>query len=925
MTTNLSRRRLRSLTIVALAALLVAVGGQTANAQSNLITNGNFEDPSDFLDGWTVTGSVSTSPELVVPGNQVAPLIDFNGGDALQQDFSSIVSGTLDFYAYFVSFASSERFRLRGPSGEDLITLRFLDTGQLQRFSGSWGDVPGAIFAPQSTYRFQVSTTALDTPDRSYDISWSDAALSDPSGELALTNTETIAGFHGGVGPFGRVVFEAGSGGQFYVDEVSVIDTAVNLLTLVVDRDAGTLSLTNTGMRGDSVIAGDVEFSQYSITSGFESLSSGAWTPITGNYDNGVVGGVASDPWMIDTAEVDNLSESDDGTGFASLAVGQSISIGGMDAWSASYLEDINLTYTLPSGEVISGVVSYVGNEVEGVPTPFDFGDLDVDGDIDEVDWQTYKAAVGTDVSALTLVEGYYLGDMDGNGAVELDDFPQFKTAYENANGLGSFAAMLSGTAVPEPSGVAMILMGSLALVCVRVRRNLLTLAMTVVLGCSLFCGASVRAYDFADDFEDGFDEGWLSTDAATVQSGAGQGALGSDSWAFVDSVGQDAAFGTLGDILTSAIGATDFSVDFYARVANLNSDATRELNFQLSTNGNATLGGANNSNFAAVNLRYQNGGFAVFSGGWQPLGDLGSLTGGAWHRIEVSGSDWGLPTASYDIAVSEAGSSTLTRSVAGLAFYQIGDPTTQFAQAFNFNSSFGSNPGFDVDQVTATSAGPNLTLEVNTSTGQATLKSDAVFAFEIDAIELTSGTGGPGSLNAAWDSTDSALPDGDGTGNGWEEVGTSSSSFISESYLLGSQTLDSDVSLGQVFVPGQAEDLAFRFHIVDGGFINGVVEYVSGGELFGDYNGDSVVNLADYTVWRNNLGSDSLTNEDPSQSPGVVDGADYLVWKNNFGQSLNPVDAITSATASIPEPCTLAVAGLAVGLLLTSRATYRR
>ncbi len=128
---------------------------------------------------------------------------------------------------------------------------------------------------------------------------------------------------------------------------------------------------------------------------------------------------------------------------------------------------------------------------------------------------------------------------------------------------------------------------------------------------------------------------------------------------------------------------------------------------------------------------------------------------------------------------------------------------------------------------------------------------------------------------------------------------------------------MDSDVGLGQIFTPGQAEDLAFRFRVVGGGFINGIVDYVTGGGIVGDYNGDGVVNLADYTVWRDNLGGVSLPNEDPSQSPGVVDSADYLVWKNSFGASAVSLMGSVSSTSTIPEPASMLLAvGLLIGLL---------
>jgi hypothetical protein len=69
---------------------------------------------------------------------------------------------------------------------------------------------------------------------------------------------------------------------------------------------------------------------------------------------------------------------------------------------------------------------------------------------------------------------------------------------------------------------------------------------------------------------------------------------------------------------------------------------------------------------------------------------------------------------------------------------------------------------------------------------------------------------------------------------------------------------------------------------------------------LAGDYNNDQVVNLADYTVWRDALGSlIALPNEDPLATPGEVTMEDYQVWKANFGQSLPAVVSAPAAASS--------------------------
>jgi hypothetical protein len=69
-------------------------------------------------------------------------------------------------------------------------------------------------------------------------------------------------------------------------------------------------------------------------------------------------------------------------------------------------------------------------------------------------------------------------------------------------------------------------------------------------------------------------------------------------------------------------------------------------------------------------------------------------------------------------------------------------------------------------------------------------------------------------------------------------------------------------------------------------------------GGLPGDYNDDDKVDAADYTVWRDQLGSaTALPNND--DTPGVMDD-DYTRWKNNFG--MNGSGSFAGSTP-LPEP----------------------
>lgn len=78
---------------------------------------------------------------------------------------------------------------------------------------------------------------------------------------------------------------------------------------------------------------------------------------------------------------------------------------------------------------------------------------------------------------------------------------------------------------------------------------------------------------------------------------------------------------------------------------------------------------------------------------------------------------------------------------------------------------------------------------------------------------------------------------------------------------------------------------------------------------LAGDFNGDGIVDAADYTVWRNTLGSTDDLAADGNRN-GEVDAEDYLVWKAAFSQPSLAIPLGTGgAIPTVPEPATLAVA----------------
>ncbi|TWU00574.1 Rhamnogalacturonan endolyase YesW precursor [Botrimarina colliarenosi] len=73
------------------------------------------------------------------------------------------------------------------------------------------------------------------------------------------------------------------------------------------------------------------------------------------------------------------------------------------------------------------------------------------------------------------------------------------------------------------------------------------------------------------------------------------------------------------------------------------------------------------------------------------------------------------------------------------------------------------------------------------------------------------------------------------------------------------------------------------------------------GGELKGDYNRDGAVNAADYSVWRDSLGSEMNLAADGNHN-GVVDAADHAVWAANYGATSPPSVALVTSLSNTSD-----------------------
>jgi hypothetical protein len=123
---------------------------------------------------------------------------------------------------------------------------------------------------------------------------------------------------------------------------------------------------------------------------------------------------------------------------------------------------------------------------------------------------------------------------------------------------------------------------------------------------------------------------------------------------------------------------------------------------------------------------------------------------------------------------------------------------------------------------------------------------------------------------------------------------------------LNGSLALDGDVTHWQissdsrhvVYRADQATDEVFELYSV---------ELTS--DVPGDFNGDSRVDAADYTVWRDGLGTTYAAD-------------DYGDWKANFGHATGSGSAgVSPLNAAVPEPASALLLGSAIaGLILCGR-----
>jgi hypothetical protein len=337
-----------------------------------------------------------------------------------------------------------------------------LNVGVGARNNTTWSNLRYAIgLRSGSTDLGTFATIDMDpgfAPNNIADLQYSLNVNSEAAGFIGSEARIVIRGINLGTGQTAPAFAQAN------VDNVRLDGTfaAPNRPLLTINQSTGAITLNKTGTTNMTITG-------YSITSAAGALNPASWTEIANTYDkalaptpgNGTVD--PDDAWTILSAagSATDFSEAELETGGNGATLSNAnIQLG--NAWIRTPFQDLQAELTLADNSTVEVDVVYSG-------TAIPLGDLTQNGLINGADWTAFKNGQGADFDNLNDVQDYLSGDLDGDGDHDLADFIDFRDAYEEFNGGGSFAAML---AVPEPSSFLMLACGGLLAGFARGRRS---------------------------------------------------------------------------------------------------------------------------------------------------------------------------------------------------------------------------------------------------------------------------------------------------------------------------------------------------------------------------------------------------------------------------------------------------------------------
>lgn len=877
----------------ALAAALVLLVGLAGSATAVTITVDNyFTEPNGDTAGAVGEFSVQTfTPSVAGLGvnDTVAATSPFPAGVGLQSvSFLKAVSGAATTGQLFIDV-------YRGAG----------DTGTYLGSSTNSVDVESAAGLDVLTWNF---------PDLFLDSTVEHAfvwSTDNTAGNTVLARIQVARDSGGGFGSSysGGTADNNGDGGSPLAFDtrfqVTMTDQVVDpgSINLTIDRVTGNITLTNTTATPLQSIVG------YSILSDAGSLTQTGWDQQSGSSqlaNDNDQWTVLTDPGLTNDLSEAVLETTGAGNGGDLAATSGTWSFG--NVWQQGHFEDISMEILVDDGSeegllLVSGAdfgINYTGDSI-------DQADLDGNGTVNTLDWVKFKDNYGTDVTGMTDYDAYYNGsDINGDGVSNQLDFVAYRSLYAAAQ---PGAAALESSAIPEPATWTLVLLSTIAWgwrrTTMKIQHHFSMATLALPTAAMLMLGSTASAQIpvpiFLDDFQ---------------------------SYAAAD----PADFSPTGNWIWNGVGTAPNA----SRIFQTINYGGNGQSLWIASAANAAAGTGIDSNTGIVidaNTNY------VFSAALvTETFDPGRTATGTYDLLIGTS----LATASSLIGGPQAFAARGDDEVGGEDSYD-----EQFTtQAFNsgavggtdrlfisiaFDGTDDSNPFVGIDDVSINGIA-EIGVNVNTTSGKVSFFGDQSFDFDITSYSLTSSLGQllPGNLTSLESQGvgDAAMTADDGIG--FELLDTPDmTTEIAEADLTGATTFDNTTSfsLGNIFDTTTLEgdrDLQISFTTPKGELLIGTVNYFEGGGLAGDYNNDGFVNIADYTVWRNNLGASDESALNNNGDGGGVTVSDYQYWKDRFGNTSGA--GSLAATAAVPEPSSTILLLLGAGsVLCLSRRHFRR
>ncbi|HEX4412313.1 MAG TPA: PEP-CTERM sorting domain-containing protein [Lacipirellulaceae bacterium] len=670
-------------------------------------------------------------------------------------------------------------------------------------------------------------------------------------------------------------VASAGAGRRTWFDGVAYAPAGtVVAATATLNRSTGLITINNPTAQNFDIKAIHIE----SAASG--GLNASTWNAVHNSNAGWTITTPADPP---NTPYISLLEENGNGSTISLAPGGGSISFG--NVWNKSPYDHVVIWLTMADGSIAAMVPQFTGTVTANT-------DFNGDGVTNLADFQAMLANMQTNVSTGTKVEAFRKGDTNGDLSIDFADFSNFRTAYNAAHGAGAFNQLLAQ--VPEPSSLALFaVLGALLTNFRRRRAAPLAAAMLVA---TVFTTSS-RAIDLLDV-------------DINARSNATNTAPGYSAFTLSNSGAQPNGTAnvngyTISLTAVNSSGIAAGAIDDRVRTTPTGTPPLYQIYQDFVFSGTSVgVGGGMDLNVSggslAPNTTYS---FSLYS--------FDQGTGGGRTVNWLDGNNANTPVATSFFNGTTLPTTDTQYKFSGLATT---DATGKLLiKGRSTQPTAGNNVflnGFEIAPVN------ELTLEVNTVTGQSRILDTQAGSFDASYYEIRSAGG---SLNSAgWTSLDDAEATPDPVGNGWDEVPASNANILSEVNLTSKTTFTpgSSTSLGNIFSIGAAHDVRFLYAGPNETQLrNGIVKYVTSVVgVQGDYNGNGVVDMADYVLWRN---GGPLQNE--VNSPGVVDASDYTYWRSRFGATTGSGSGL--GESAVPEPASILLVMALGGCLLTSRA----